>query len=110
MPPPTQGYRKRPLERAPILHSWRYSVFDLAEKPKDAVRLTLSDQIERDGLQNLIGPDQPDHAPLAEDLMHPCHDSGDLRHKSLERLELLDLSLEMGDLLVNGVIEAGLKA
>jgi hypothetical protein len=31
-------------------------VFDLAEKPEDVVRLTPPDQIERAGLQHLIGP------------------------------------------------------
>jgi hypothetical protein len=86
-----------------------YSLFDLAEKPEDAVRLTVPDQIERGGLQNLIWPDQPDHTPLTEDLLHPLHDSGDLRLRSFERLEPLDLFLKTGNLLVNGVVEAGLK-
>src|SRR5690348_10953354 len=109
MPLSIQYCRKRPPERAPFLHSWKYSVFDLAEQPEDAVRLSLPDQIERDGLQNLIGPDQPSRPPLTEDLLHPLHDSVDLRPRSFERLELLNLVLKTGDFLVNGVIKAGLN-
>lgn len=84
-------------------------MFDLAEKPENAVCLTLPDQIERHGLENLIGPDQPGRPPLTEDLLHPLHDRGDLRPKSFERPELLDLLLKTGHFLVNGVVEAGLK-
>ena len=106
----TNALRPNPLTtRSPFLHSWGYSVSNLAEKPEDAVCLTLPDQIERDSLQNLIWPDQPNHTPVTEDLLHPLHDSGDLRPRSFEGLELLHLFLKTGDFLVNGVIESGLK-
>nr|WP_247654229.1 MULTISPECIES: hypothetical protein [unclassified Microvirga] len=80
-------------------------MFDLAEKPENLIRLTLSYQIQRCGLQNLIGPDQPGHTPLTEDLLHPLYDRGDLRPRSFERLELLDLPFETS----NGFVQQGIN-
>jgi hypothetical protein len=85
-------------------------MLDLDEKPEDAVHITLPDQSKRDVLQNLIGPDQPDHTSFTEDLLYPLHDSGGLRPRPFERLQQLNLFLKTGDFLVNGVIEAGLRA
>jgi len=96
-----QGCRSK----LPSLRSRVDSMLDLAEKPENLIRLTLSYQIQRCGLQNLIGPDQPGHTPLTEDLLHPLHNRDDLRPTSFERLELLDLPFEPS----NGLVQQGIN-
>jgi hypothetical protein len=75
-------------------------MLNLDEKPENPIRLTLSYQIQRCGLQHLIRPDQPDYTPLTENLLCPRNHCGDLWPRAFEGPELLNLSFKISDRLV----------
>jgi hypothetical protein len=59
-------------------------MFDLDKEPEDWIGLALGDQVQRSSLQHVIMPDQPQYAPITEDLVGSPDHGGDLRPGSIE--------------------------
>ena len=68
-----------------------------AKLREDTLGLTLEHKIQRCRLQDLVILEEPQQALIAINLPCPSDDCSNLRSRSLESPELLDLALETGD-------------
>ncbi len=71
---------------------------------EDTLGLTLEHEIQRCRLQDLVILKEPQQALIAINLPCPSDDRGDLRSRSFQSPELLDLLLQAGNRLVNGLV------
>src|SRR3712207_2156029 len=78
-------------------HSWRLCVGSMLNPSKlreDTLGLTVEHEIQRCRLQDLVIFKEPQRALIAINLACPSNDRGNLRPRSFEGPELLDLDLE----------------
>ena len=74
-----------------------HAVLNPSKLREDTFGLTLQHEIQRCRLQDLVILKEPQQALITINLPCPSDDRGDLRPRSFERPELLDLLLKTGD-------------